>query len=150
MSEVTTKLNQLHATLIDFYYQYKHFHWHFQGQDFYQYHLLFDKHATTTFEAIDIVAERIRQLDDAVLTHLENLGAASVITATADNRDFDLQGYILPHLHNNHLLTIQLQKQIIDLADDDRDPSTADLITKVLIDQELMNWFIKSSMNPNK
>ena len=149
MSELITKLNQAHATFVDFYFQYKHFHWHYRGPDFYQFHKLFDKHASMIFPVIDLNAERIRQLDGHVITDLQNLGSASILTQVNDSKDFDSQTYILPHLHNNHLIVIKDLKEIIVMADEQNDPSTSDMVIKFLQDHELMNWFIKSYMLPD-
>jgi len=55
-------LNITLATTLDLWTQLKQAHWNVKGQRFYQLHLLFDEIANTTYEYIDMVAERITAL----------------------------------------------------------------------------------------
>ncbi len=55
-------LNITLAATLDLWTQLKQAHWNVKGKDFYQLHLLFDEVATTVYEYIDMVAERITAL----------------------------------------------------------------------------------------
>jgi len=55
-------LNITLAATLDLWTQLKQAHWNVKGQRFYQLHLLFDEIATTTYEYIDMIAERITAL----------------------------------------------------------------------------------------
>ncbi len=55
-------LNISLAATLDLWTQLKQAHWNVKGQNFYQLHLLFDELATTTYEFIDEIAERITAL----------------------------------------------------------------------------------------
>src|SRR5260221_14129790 len=58
---VTEALNPLVADLFALYVKTKNFHWHLAGSHFRDYHLLFDEQADVIFDAIDVLAERVRR-----------------------------------------------------------------------------------------
>src|ERR1700760_4857685 len=62
LQESTNDLQVILANALFMYSLYKKYHWHVDGKDFYQYHLLFDKHADEQLPLADTVAERLRTL----------------------------------------------------------------------------------------
>jgi starvation-inducible DNA-binding protein len=146
-SSVTTSLNQLFSSLVEQYFIYKHFHWHLTGQDFYSFHLLFDKHAGTIYETWDTIAERIRQLDgrvESLLTEIQAKNTLEMYTPEAEMSS-KLQEYIIPNLLKSHETVIAQMEILIAESTDKSDSATADIITSMLEDQQQMQWFIKSS-----
>ena len=139
-------LNVLLATVSDFYFTYKYFHWNITGQDFHEFHLLFDAHALVIFPSIDLIAERIRQMDGAAYgdfrTYSEN-------TKIEPNRPFTKDNIqaILQYLVKQHDTIIDILETIIDHTDQNSDVSTADLLTQFLKEYQQMRWFIKASIN---
>ena len=143
-------LNKLLANLIDFYFTYKHFHWHITGQDFYSFHLLFDKNAGIIYENWDVIAERIRQLGGEAETSRIQVGVNSNLPQYAQldlSKQLNLQEYILIHLEACHEQTIITLNNIIDDSSNTKDYATSDILTKILEEQQQMHWFISSSID---
>jgi starvation-inducible DNA-binding protein len=146
-SSIIISLNQLFSLLVEQYFVYKHFHWHLTGQDFYSFHLLFDKHAGTIYETWDTIAERIRQLDGRVESLLTEIQTKNTLEMYNTNQEMSskLQEYIIPNLLKSHESVIAQMQILIATSTDKSDPATADVITNMLEDQQQMQWFIKSS-----
>lgn len=60
MSNIPTNLIKLLSTSVDFYFVYEYFHWNISGQDFREFHKMFDKHAEIVYLKWDLITERIR------------------------------------------------------------------------------------------
>ncbi|MFM9936451.1 MAG: Dps family protein [Novosphingobium sp.] len=72
-------LNGLLADCFALYFKTKNFHWHVQGPQFHDLHLLFDAQATEIFALTDMLAERVRKNGGATLTSIGAIGQHSVI-----------------------------------------------------------------------
>jgi starvation-inducible DNA-binding protein len=64
MSELSDALRIVLADTFTLYLKTHFFHWNVTGQDFYEYHLLFEKQYNDLWEAVDGIAEEIRSLDE--------------------------------------------------------------------------------------
>ena len=150
INPIIADLNKLLANLIDFYFTYKHFHWHITGQDFYPYHLEFDKNASIIYANWDLIAERIRQLGGEAqasggqVINNSNLPQYASLDLT---KQLNLQDYVLIHLEACHEQTIITLNSIIEQAGAASDFSTADILTTILEEQQQMHWFISSSID---
>jgi starvation-inducible DNA-binding protein len=145
MSNIPAHLAKLTASSVDFYFTYKYFHWNITGQDFREFHRMFDKHATIIYEQWDPTAERMRQLDAAVSGDLTKYAEESVIEKNRPQTKNNIQE-ILKFLTKQHQNHIDLLFQIIDTASEEKDFATADLLTKFLEEHQQMQWFVKSSI----
>jgi starvation-inducible DNA-binding protein len=145
MPNITTHLAKLTASSVDFYFAYKYFHWNITGQDFREFHTMFDKHASSIYEQWDPTAERMRQLDATVSGSLTEYATESVIQKNRPETKNNIQE-ILKFLVKQHQNHIDLLNQIIDTASEEKDFATADLLTKFLEEHQQMQWFIKSSI----
>lgn len=145
--QLSESLNTLLATSSDFYHTYKYFHWNITGQDFYQFHLLFDAHAGFVLETIDPVGERIRQLNEEALSDFESYSKLSKLSKPRPNPKNNIQE-VLEYLLNQHQSTISLIEEIIDSTSKlpKEDFATADLLTGFLQKHQQMCWFIQSSI----
>jgi starvation-inducible DNA-binding protein len=145
MPNISAHLAKLTASSVDFYFTYKYFHWNITGQDFREFHKMFDKHAEIIYGQWDPTAERIRQLDASVLGNLMEYSEQSVIDKKRPETKNNIQEVLkfLVVQHQNH---IDLLFTIIDTASEDKDFATADLLTKFLEEHQQMQWFIKSSI----
>jgi starvation-inducible DNA-binding protein len=145
MSNIPTHLTKLTSSSVDFYFTYKYFHWNITGQDFREFHKMFDEHATIIYGQWDPTAERIRQLDAPVSGDLTQYASESVIDKNRPDTKNNIQKILkfLVVQHQNH---IDLLFTIIDKASEEKDFATADLLTKFLEEHQQMQWFIKSSI----
>jgi starvation-inducible DNA-binding protein len=86
-------LNSVLATLTDLHSQLKTAHWNVKGAMFWQLHLLFDQIASTVFEAIDPVAERITALGGTAN------GTIAMTAAATQLVDFKVDATEAEYLH---------------------------------------------------
>jgi starvation-inducible DNA-binding protein len=143
---VVQSLQVVLANSVFMYSLYKKYHWHVAGEDFYQYHKLFDKHAAEQLPIIDAVAERIRTIggqaeampaDVVRLTNLEE-------KAGVGHRPGDMVASLL----EAHSAFIERLRLAIEDADDSDDAGTEDLlVSEVLRVHELQVWFLRSSLS---
>jgi starvation-inducible DNA-binding protein len=145
MTDKTTQMTALLSTIINFYYTYKYFHWNLVDSDFIEYHELFDAHATLIYDSQDIIAERMRQMDEPAIGLLSQFQSNSHITKEKPDPKNNIQS-ILKYLKEQHEITIKLLEEIIEATAENKDFSTADILTKFLQDHQKMHWFIKSSI----
>ena len=64
MKELTQSLKKLLSDVVTFYFMAHGYHWNVEGQDFAQYHALFETIYSDAYVSIDPIAENIRKLDD--------------------------------------------------------------------------------------
>jgi starvation-inducible DNA-binding protein len=145
MSSYHSYLTQLFSTTVDFYYTYKYFHWNITSQDFREFHLMFDDHGTKIYNSQDIIAERLRQMDQPVSGILTDYSKQSVIEKNKPQPKNNIQE-VLKYINVQHANTIKLLEDIIETSSDENDFSTADLLTAILEDHQQMQWFIRSSI----
>lgn len=63
MSKLTDSLSSLLGDAVTMYFQAHGYHWNVEGQDFSQYHALFESIYEDVYSSIDPIAENIRKLD---------------------------------------------------------------------------------------
>lgn len=63
MSKLTETLSSLLGDAVTMYFQAHGYHWNVEGQDFSQYHSLFESIYEDVYSSIDPIAENIRKLD---------------------------------------------------------------------------------------
>jgi starvation-inducible DNA-binding protein len=145
-TQTTEALNVLLASMSDFYFTYKYFHWNITGQDFHEFHLLFDAHSLLIFPAIDLVAERIKQMDETAYGDFQTYSQNTKINPIKPQPQNNIQE-ILKYLVAQHDAVIELLEAIIDHTDEAKDVSTTDLLTQFLKEQQQMRWFINASIS---
>jgi starvation-inducible DNA-binding protein len=116
-------------------------HWNVEGPDFFQLHQAFQSQYENLFEAVDEVAERIRALDAYAIGGLETLAR----TARMDE-------FKSPMPQNDYVAAlIVAHEKVIDdalaarnLAGDQNDLQTQDLMIKRITWHEKTLWMLKS------
>lgn len=137
-------LQTILANTIYMYSLYKNYHWHVIGQDFYEYHLLFDKHAEQQLPIIDAVAERLRTLGSiAPGMPAEVVKNCNLKEPRNSGQD---PGRMVDNLLQIHEVYIKELRKAIKTTNANNDEGTSDLlISDVLRIHELQTWFIRSS-----
>jgi starvation-inducible DNA-binding protein len=139
--EMCAKLNQLLADSITMRDLYKKAHWQISGPNFYQLHLLFDKHYSEQVEVVDALAERVQTLggvaiamggDVAELTQIARPPKGREMPAAQISRLIEAHEQVLESCH-------ELAKRASELGDD----GTNDLVvSEVIRPNEMQVWFI--------
>ena len=137
---VTDAVNPLIADAFALYAKTKNFHWHLSGPRFRDLHLLFDKQATQVLESIDPMVERIRKIGGTSVRSLTHVGKLQTIH---DDNDEFVEPQEMVHrlmLDNRHIA--QQLREAAEVADDNKDIATSNLLETFLDDAERRTWFL--------
>jgi starvation-inducible DNA-binding protein len=115
-------VNPLIADAFSLYVKTKNFHWHLYGSHFRDYHLLFDEHADSIFESIDIMAERVRKIGGTTIRSIGHI--AQLQTIEDDNSAVVPAGEVVQILmeDNGHIASC---RNAITVCDKNRDSATS-------------------------
>jgi starvation-inducible DNA-binding protein len=70
---ISETLNAVLADLFTLHLKTKNFHWHVSGSQFRDYHLMFDEQAKEIFNALEIVAGRVRKVGGSTIRSVEHV-----------------------------------------------------------------------------
>ncbi|MBL8414075.1 MAG: DNA starvation/stationary phase protection protein [Propionivibrio sp.] len=134
----------LSALLADSYTLYlmtHNFHWNVTGPQFNSLHLMFMGQYTEQWNALDVIAERIRALGHpAPGTYKEFVKLASIKEVEGVPKTNDMIG----HLVAAQEATARTARKLFPLADSANDQPTADLLTQRLEVHEKTAWMLRS------
>ena len=137
---VTDAVNPIIADAFALYAKTKNFHWHLSGPRFRDLHLLFDKQATQVLESIDPMVERLRKIGGTSVRSLSHVGKLQTIH---DDNDEFVEPQEMVHrlmLDNRHIS--QQIRAAAEVADDNKDIATSNLLETFLDDAERRTWFL--------
>jgi starvation-inducible DNA-binding protein len=137
---VVKAVNPIIADTFALYLKTKNFHWHLAGPHFRDYHLLFDEHAEALFEAIDVLAERVRRIGG---TTIRSVGHVSQLqTIEDDNDEFVPAEEMIQRLLADNRHIAEVQRAAIEVCDENRDTPTGNLLQEILDQTERRIWFL--------
>jgi starvation-inducible DNA-binding protein len=134
----------LSALLADSYTLYlmtHNFHWNVTGPQFNSLHLMFMGQYTEQWNALDLIAERIRALGyPAPGTYRQFVKLASIkeVDGTPEAND------MVRHLVDAQEATARTARKLLPLVSDANDQPTADLLTQRLNVHEKTAWMLRS------
>jgi starvation-inducible DNA-binding protein len=137
-------LNQILADTMTLRDLYKKHHWQVAGPNFYQLHLLFDKHFAEQAELVDTLAERIQTLGGIALAMAPDIAETTRIARPPRGQeDATMQ---LFRLQQAHEIIIEETRAAAHTAAAGGDDGTNDvLVSDVLRLNEFQVWFITES-----
>jgi starvation-inducible DNA-binding protein len=145
---VAESLRREQANAVQLYLQYKGYHWNVAGPWFHDLHTMFDENAKHVLDTVDELAERQRILGVPAEYTLEQLRKAS--TLMVEEKLPANPKEMVERLVASHRLVIQGVKKGFELADQQTDPGTADLFTRIVQVHEKMEWFLRELLeNPS-
>ena len=134
----------LSALLADSYTLYlmtHNFHWNVTGPEFNSLHLMFMTQYTEQWNALDIIAERIRALGHpAPGTYKEFVKLASIKEVEGVPKAMDM----VRHLVAAQEATARTARELFPLVDAANDQPTADVLTQRLDVHEKTAWMLRS------
>lgn len=138
-------LNQVLADSMTLRDLYKKHHWRVTGPDFYQLHLLFDKHHAEQSELVDQIAERIMTLGGVSLAMSADVAEVTIVPRPSKGREgVPVQMLRLLHAHS---IIIEESRAMGRQAVREGDEGNADLfVTDVIRRNELQAWFISAHL----
>lgn len=137
---ITEALNPLVADLFALYVKTKNFHWHLAGSHFRDYHLLFDEQADQIFDAIDILAERVRRLGGTTVRSISHI--SELQTIEDDNNDFVPPGEMVKRLMEDNAHLARSMREAHEVCEKNRDVATASQLEILIDEAERRKWFL--------
>lgn len=112
------------------------YHWNVTGPMFFDIHNVTEEHYTDMFAAADVIAERIRALGKPASLNLAGQGKAPGETLTAAE--------MLGDLLSDHENLVRRLHALVEVAEAEKDPVTADLATERSAFHEKAAWILRS------
>jgi starvation-inducible DNA-binding protein len=134
-------LSRLLADTYVLYLKTHNFHWNVEGPMFQTLHQMFMEQYTETWNAIDLVAERIRSLGHyAPGTYKEYLGLARI----KETPGVPKAGQMLKLLIEGQEAVVRTAREVLPLAERADDQPTLDLLTQRMQVHEKNAWMLRS------
>src|SRR5262249_40294058 len=128
------------ADLVDVDVKTKTFHWHLAGAHFRDYHLLFDEHADQIFDAIDLLAERVRRVGGTTIRSIGHIGQLQTIAD--DNREFVPAPNMVQRLMGDNGALARSMRSAHEICEHSRDVATASILETLIDEAERRKWFL--------
>lgn len=119
----------------------QNYHWNIQGAHFLSYHEMLEDQYKDLQEAIDVVAERIRQLGLRVEASTQKFQAHSIIQ---DENQHPNTSEMLTTLVRDREAIIRHLRNTMTELDYTQDEGTLDMLTNQLRDHEKTAWILRS------
>jgi starvation-inducible DNA-binding protein len=138
-------LNQALADETALYIKLRNYHWHITGANFSELHKLFESQYDEVEEAIDDIAERVRQLGGKALATLKEYAQATEIKETPDENPKAPK--MISNLLTDHELIIRELREGLRACDQKFDDmGTSDFLTGLMEKHEKMAWMLRASL----
>lgn len=139
---IVENLTQVLADTFVLYYKTHAYHFNVEGEDFHEYHIMFEQQYNHLWKSVDEIAERVRALDAYAPISLKNLLSHATLKEAGQNRDSKQMAKDLADDHEEMSVSVS---KVITMADEANDAATADLLTKLLGEHEKTAWMLRSS-----
>ena len=140
---IATELSRLLADSYATYTKTLHYHWNVRGQHFYSLHKLFEEQYLELQEAIDEVAERVRQLG----ADTPPFGAPmDSLTAVRADTDVPAAMDMVRGLIDANEAVARAARDVVTVAEEQGDVATADLATERIEAHEKALWMLRSTV----
>jgi len=140
--EVADGLKKLLADSYTLYLQTHNFHWNIIGPEFRALHLMFEEHYTELALAVDEIAERIRALGIAAPATYKEFSVLSSIDEVAGLTDGAEMVKILTQSHEQVIRTC---RDVLKLAQEADDESTASVVSDRMLVHEKTAWMLRAT-----
>jgi starvation-inducible DNA-binding protein len=123
----------------------RNYHWNVTGEDFIQYHKLFEEQYSTIDEDIDEVAERIRALGGktpATLSEFIKLASLKEYPSK-----YPTAKIMIANLLADHESVIRNLRIYIEVCDDVDDVGTEDFLTQLMEKHEKTAWMLRATLD---
>jgi starvation-inducible DNA-binding protein len=146
--DISAALNGILADAYALYLKTKNFHWHVNGPNFRDYHLLLDEQAAQIFAATDDMAERVRKIGGVTL---RSIGDISRHQSLKDNdKDFVAPVDMLRELLSDNKAVAETMRKAHELCEKHDDVATASMLEIWLDETEKRTWFLfEASRRPD-
>jgi starvation-inducible DNA-binding protein len=138
---VVQHLQRQVANAFVLYANYKHYHWQTFGPLFRDLHLMFDEFAHDVLETVDDMAERIRMIGpDIESVQLKQMQEAANVHSAVPGQSMR---EMIEEADANSLVVIKDMREAARIAEENNDPGTVDLFSKIVQVHEKQEWFLR-------
>ena len=138
---VVDQLQRQVANAFVLYANYKHYHWQTFGPMFRDLHHMFDDFATAVLATIDQLAERVRMIgQDVRCVQLRQMQEGATVQSSVAGQSMR---EMIEEGEANLFIVIKEMRDGAKLADDNNDPGTVDLFSKLVQIHEMHEWFMR-------
>jgi starvation-inducible DNA-binding protein len=137
---VVEAVNPLIADAFALFTKTKNFHWHVASSHYRDYHLLLDEQATSIFESIDPLAERLRRIGGTTIRSIAHI--TQLQTIADDNNEFVPPDQMIQELIDDNRHIAEHQRAAIKICEQNRDTPTSNLLQEILDQTERRIWFL--------
>ena len=142
-------LNQLLADTLALRDLYKKHHWQVSGANFYQLHLLFDKHADEQSDLADAVAERVQTLGGVSVATAQDVAEVTLIPRPPRDREGPQDQ--MSRLLRAHEIVLEGARAMARAAAAAGDDGTNDLlVSQVIRTNETQAWFVAEHLRGSR
>lgn len=139
--EMSQGLSTLLADSYMLYIKTHNFHWNVEGPMFNTLHLMFMDQYTELWNALDLIAERIRALGEYAPGSYKQFAA---LTSIKESEKVPKATKMIEELLAGHEIVIQTARKLFPLAEDEHDEVSCDLLTQRLQIHEKTAWMLRS------
>lgn len=139
--KTTNKLNQLLASYQVHYQNLRGLHWNIKGVHFFELHVKFEELYLDAQIRIDEIAERILMLGDTPLHSFSSYIQNSEILESTNVQEARAA---VEMIVDNLSRLMDMERDAIALAEAEKDETTIDLMTQLLVFQEKTIWMYKA------
>jgi starvation-inducible DNA-binding protein len=138
---VVEHLQQQLANAFVMYANYKHYHWATFGPLFRDLHLMFDEFATDVLDTSDEIAERVRMIgQDVAAVQLRQIQEKAAVRSAEAS---DSMRQMIEEADANEQIAIKNCRDAAHLAEENNDPGSVDLFSKIVQIHEKHEWFLR-------
>ena len=142
-TEIAAGLSKVLADTYTLYLKTHNYHWNVTGPMFNTLHLMFETQYNELWNAVDLIAERIRSLGEFAPGSYAQFGSLTSITEADGVPEANA---MIADLVNGHETTARTAREALKAADAANDQPTADLLTQRLQAHEKTAWMLRSML----
>lgn len=139
VDKITHALNSLAANYNVHFQKLRNFHWNVKGSDFFDLHAEFEAQYKEALENIDEIAERIRIFGEIPYSTMKDYLQHSEIKEAQTSVTSDL---MVRELLNDYRILLQYMSAVIDIASEQFDAGTENLIKGFIKKIEKHHWML--------
>ncbi|TXR54383.1 Dps family protein [Reinekea thalattae] len=139
---ISQGLSRLLADSYTLYLMTHNFHWNVVGPQFRELHLMFEEHYTELADAVDEIAERVRTLGEAVPGTYKAFSELSSVKEVDGVPSATEMTLILTKAHEQ---VVKTAREVLKLAQEADDESTASLVSDRMRVHEKTAWMLRAS-----
>lgn len=139
VEKISHALNSLLANYTVHFQKLRNFHWNVKGSDFFDLHMELESQYREALDNIDEIAERIRVFGETPFSTMQDYLRHSEIKESSTDHSSDI---MVRELLNDYRVLIQYLGAVIDIASEQQDAGTENMIKGFIKKIEKHHWML--------